>query len=46
VTSLSANSLADLDDLDGVTLKVNGGDIGIKDRRFRLVSVKIALGFP
>jgi putative chitinase len=37
-------SFADRDDIDGMSRRVNGGDIGIEDRRRRYVAAKSVLG--
>jgi len=38
------SSFADRDDIDGMSRRVNGGDIGIEDRRRRYVAAKSVLG--
>jgi predicted chitinase len=42
--SKGLNAIADTDDVAKVTLRVNGGDIGLPDRTARLKRVKTALG--
>lgn len=44
--SRNINAAADADNVARVTLLVNGGDIGLPDRKLRLNKVKAVLGLP
>ena len=41
-TRRGLNALADADNIDGITKRINGGDNGISDRRLRLAQAKLA----